>query len=83
MITVADAVKKLKATYPKLTVLAGCNLNKDFYVFSAVPDTKKTYVDPYYTVNKKTGEVLPFEVGKYWGTFVDACANRVVYGDTK
>lgn len=83
MISVSDAIEKINATYPKLIVIAGVDLNNEFYVFSAVPDKKETYVDPYYTVNKKTGEVLPFEVGKYWGTFVEACGSRVVYGAGK
>ena len=54
--TVGEAIKRLKAKYPKLHVIDGCDYDKDHYMFTAVEDPNKVdYNDPYYAVNKKSG----------------------------
>ena len=60
--TLQQAEIKLKEKYPQKKIIAGGDYDEDHYVIEAV-DTDKDpsdQVDPYFGVDKKTGEISNF-----------------------
>lgn len=59
--TVLEASRKLQQAHPELYITDGVDYDEDLFVFTAVDDPSATqYDDPFYSVNKRTGEIKPF-----------------------
>lgn len=56
--TIEEAQKQLEQKYPNLTVVRGVDYDKEHYVFSAPASDEE--LDPFYGVDKKTGEITHF-----------------------
>lgn len=56
--TIEEAQKQLEKRYPNLTVVRGVDYDKEHYVFSA--PTSDEELDPFYGVDKRTGEITHF-----------------------
>ena len=62
MITLKDAIKALDKKWPGLTVVDAIDYDEKYYVLTAVENPKEVdYNDPYYAVDKKTGDVYSFD----------------------
>ena len=72
-----DLVKKAE---PTRTITACCDYDGDHYVVTALSDPSKFGEnDPFFAVNKKTGEVTEFTPGADIPKFSEAMSKRLVY----
>lgn len=77
MITVPEAVKRLKKRHPDVVVKKAAVLSEDFYIFLApVKGVKDDFNDPYYLVDTDEGEVYTFSPVDYMDDVIDAFENR-------
>ncbi len=61
MIDGINAVKKFREAYPDLSIVKAAVYDKAYYLFEAVEDTNKVdYNSPFYLMEGKTGDILPF-----------------------
>lgn len=49
--------------YPNAVVLKAVDWDNDLYIVSAPDNGNREELDPFYSVNKHTGEVKPFYMG--------------------
>lgn len=76
MITVPEAVKRLKKRHPEVKVQQCALFDINHYLFVA-PSTKgPDFNDPYYLVGVNDGEVYSFAPADYLDDFIDALDNR-------
>ena len=69
-----------KKKHPNLTVTMVIDYDKDHYVVEALKDsTKVDYSDPFYGVNKHTGQVSYFTPAFDLDAFTDALENKVIW----
>lgn len=75
-----DAIKLVKKAEPDRTATAVCDYDPQFYIVTALADPKKPDDnDPFYKVNKKTGEVTWFTPAEDISKFGEAMNKRLVY----
>lgn len=74
-----DALKTFRKQYPNLTVTEMLDYSRTYFLITAVKDvTKNDYNDPYYAVNKKTGQIMHYHPMSDLENFIDAKQNRVI-----
>ncbi len=62
MLSLSDATDVVKAHFPKAQIRAGVPYRND-YVFVVYPsNTRESFFDPYYAVDKNTGEFRDFSI---------------------
>ena len=79
MIGPSKAAALLKQKYPNLTVTAGADYNRRYYLFVAVENPgKPDFNAPYYAVDKRTGAVSSFCPTADLDGFFDAFEKRSI-----
>ena len=79
MITVNEAVSKLKKKHPDLDVKSGYDYNNQYYLFLAMEHgVEEDYNDPYYVVNKNDGSVSYYSPAGDYDAFFNATENREI-----
>lgn len=72
-----DAAKLVKTVEPDRTPTYVCNYDNLLYVVTALRDPNKPeYNDPFWSVNKRTGEVKPFSPAGDLEKFGEAMTSR-------
>lgn len=75
-----DAIKRFKSQFPELIVLRCIDYDDKHFVIEAVENLDITdYNDPYYGVDKDTGEVTGFIPSLDLDAFFDAVEERTVF----
>lgn len=81
MISVKKAAEYLRKKAPELTIIKAVDYDSKYYLFSAVENPNEPdFNDPYYVVDKNTGEVYSFSPMKELPKFLTALHTKTIKG---
>lgn len=60
LINKKKAIEKVRKKHPDLTIRAITSYDSKYWIVVATPDRKDGHMDPYYAVDKTTGQVFYF-----------------------